>query len=345
MPKLQEIATLREKRLLSTFLETISKIKNQAQLFEITRAIEANNYDALFRLLGLDQATFQDITDEIRDAYKQGGMTGLEQLGKIPDPSGIGSIALSFDMQQPEAVAWLQSTSSRFITEVVEDQKQMVRDRLAAGMERGDNPRQSTLDLIGRIDNATGKRKGGFIGLTSQQSGWVDDAREELRNLDSNYLSRELRDKRLDGVVKRAIKNNEPLTRDQIDRAIAQLQNRTLRYRGNVISRTESINALRAGQHQSMAQAADAGEVDRRDVKRTWDATGDARTREDHLFMDGQTARFGEPFVFPDLAQSRAMFPGDGSLGAPLKQIIQCRCAEDTEIDFFGDIRRVRGFK
>lgn len=55
-----------------------------------------------------------------------------------------------------------------------------------------------------------------------------------------------------------------------------------------------------------------------------WVATGDERTRDDHLEMDGVEVPEDEPFILPD--GSEVMFPGDSSLGADASEIINCRC-------------------
>lgn len=89
-------------------------------------------------------------------------------------------------------------------------------------------------------------------------------------------------------------------------------------------------------------QAVRRGEMDAGDVTKEWDATGDARTREEHLLMEGQTVPLLMPFTFPD--GSQAQYPSDDSLGAPASNLIQCRCKIDYRIDFIGRAKRVRGF-
>jgi hypothetical protein len=207
---------------------------------------------------------------------------------------------------------------------------------------RGDNPRTTALDLVGRINAATGKRQGGVIGLTSQQEQWVRNAREELETLDARYLDRALRDQRFDGAVKRAIASGEPLAKADIDKAITQMQNRALKYRADVIARTESIDALRAGQEAAIEQAVELGEVDRQDLTATWDSSGDARTRPQHAAMEGVAAGPDGVFTMPD--GSRMRYPGDRSLGAPASQVVQCRCRKISRISFIGKQARIEGF-
>lgn len=345
MPDLTGIANKKERDMLRAFLSAVADIKNSTRLGELERAIQAQNYDAVFRILGLDAASFEPLESEIRKAYRTGGLTGIEQIGRIPDPSGIGTIATRFSMASPSALEWLATTSSSFITEILDDQRVMVREQIQAGLERGANPRATALDMIGRVDQVSGKRVGGYVGLTSQQAQWVANARKELEELNPNYLTRTLRDSRLDPAIRKAIESGEPLSSKQINTAITNLQNRTLRYRGETIARTESINALRAGQFESAIQAMDKGEVDPQDAKKKWDSTGDKRTRFDHVELEARYAD-GIPLeqAFVAIDGSELMYPGDSSMGATAKQIIQCRCRAVIEIDFISKLVRMQGF-
>lgn len=54
-----------------------------------------------------------------------------------------------------------------------------------------------------------------------------------------------------------------------------------------------------------------------------WVATGDARTRDEHLSADGQEVPNDEPF---EIGGEQLMFPGDESLGASGWNTINCRC-------------------
>ena len=66
-------------------------------------------------------------------------------------------------------------------------------------------------------------------------------------------------------------------------------------------------------------------ELSKNQITHTWDATLDAVTRPHHWDADGKTVPINEPFV---IAGERLMFPGDDSLGATAKNLINCRCIE-----------------
>ena len=66
-------------------------------------------------------------------------------------------------------------------------------------------------------------------------------------------------------------------------------------------------------------------ELAKTQISHTWDATLDEVTRPHHWDADGQTVLINEPFI---IAGERLMFPGDDSLGATAKNLINCRCVE-----------------
>ena len=337
--QLRRIATQQERQMLQAFNAILADIRDQAVLAEIVRALEVGNTDAVVRLLGIDEATWSPLGDAIRESYRQGGITGATQLGRIPVEDG--TVRAHFDMRNPAAEAWVANASSTRIVEIVSEQRQVIRDTIAAGVAAGQGPRTTALDLVGRIDQRTGRRVGGVVGLTDQQAGWVRNARRELEALDPNYLNRALRDKRLDSAITRAIRDGKPLTQAQIDTAVTQMQARALRYRGETIARTESINALREGQAQAIAQAIGTSEIDPRDGVKVWEASIDGRERETHAEVDGDEVPIDQPF---EVGGYQMMHPGDSSMGAPAEEVINCRCSVSYRIDYLGRQARIEGF-
>lgn len=320
------------------FLDAIADIKNSATLAELQILIERDDVDGIMRLLGIDQSAFSGVVDELRESLKAGGAFAADVLSPIP--TDIGSVAFRYDMTAASAVEWLQTRSSELIVEIVEDQRQLIRDHLAAGTEAGINPRTQAQGLIGQVNRATGGRQGGVIGLTSQQAGWMRRAAVEVEGLNSNYLTRELRDTRFDAAFKKARESGEAIPAKTKSAMLRALEENTLVYRSETIARTEAINALRAGQDDAIVQAIAKGDLGAQDVTKTWDATGDSRTRESHLLLEGDTVQFTG--LFTTINGSRLAYPGDTTHGARGEDTIQCRCRILYRVDYLS--KAMRGF-
>lgn len=321
------------------FLDAVQQIKDGAKLSELERLIERQDVDGIMRLLGIDRSAFSGVVDELRQSFSEGGRYGADWLSPIPI-DGIGDVVFRFDMSAPSASQWLLNRSSELIVEILDDQKQLIREALAAGTDAGVNPRTQAVRLVGAYDTATKKRTGGIIGLTSQQAGWMQSASDELDGLDSNYLTRQLRDRRFDAAFKKAIESGDPLTSAQKRAMLASLESRTLKYRGDTIARTEAINALRAGQNDALAQAVAKGDIDPQDITKTWDATGDSRTRLTHMLLEGVTIPFGS--LFETSIGGQLEYPGDTEHGATGSDTIQCRCKLLYRVDYIA--QAMRGF-
>jgi hypothetical protein len=217
------------------------------------------------------------------------------------------------------------------ITGIVDDQRQAIRDTIEAAIAKGQSPAKTALDLIGRLDKITGRRSGGIIGLTAKQAEYVRAMRAELLSGDANYFTRTRRDKRLDGLVRRAFEAGKPPSAADIDRITGRYSDRLLQLRGETIARTEGINAYRAGNIEAYRQMVDGGAVREDQLAREWDSTLDSRTRLQHIQMEGVQVRgLSQPFNMPD--GTRMMHPGDASLGAGADQIVNCRCFQRVKL-------------
>ena len=244
-----------------------------------------------------------------------------------------------FDGRNPRAEEWLRQTSSRLVTEIIEDQRQALRGVLRDGMQEGRNPRTVALEIVGRVNRATGKREGGLLGLTSGQMEWVQNARADLSSGDParlrNYLGRKARDARFDRTVRKGIDAGKIAAAD-VTRIVEAYERKLLKYRGDTIGRTEALRSINASKHEGLLQVVENGKVRADQITRVWDSSGaDGRTRDTHLAMEGQKVALNEPFVTP--TGFRLMYPGDTSLGAPASETIQCRCVTQVRIDFLAD--------
>ena len=103
------------------------------------------------------------------------------------------------------------------------------------------------------------------------------------------------------------------------------------RGRATTIARTE---VLAAGNTAAQASYVASGVV----TRHRWLSTRDTRTRESHRterWPAGTTVvPLTKPFVLP--SKARLMHPGDTSLGAPLAEIINCRCSVAPDVSLPG---------
>ena len=301
----------------------------------IIAALNLGDIEGALRAFNLDEATMRPLERSIALAFETQGGAIVANINAAARRAG-SRVVLRFNLRNLRAERWLANLSSRMVTEVIADQRLAIREALRVGMQAGRGPTNTALDIVGRINRATGRRAGGTIGLTSGQSNYVMTARAELASGDParlrNYLTRSLRDKRFDGAVRRAIANGTPLDADSITRMTGRYSDRLLKYRGDVIARTESLQALNAGQNESFRQAIDSGMTTADATTKEWDSAGDGRVRDSHASMDGQTVGMEEAFSTPSGA--RLLYPHDRSLGAPAGEIIQCRCRVAYRISF-----------
>lgn len=340
-----------ERNIRRAFLRAVRDITDRVIMTDLIEAIEDGDIIRAVNSLGLTAAAYRELTAAIESAFETGGIATASTFPKrVMTP--FGRTVFRFDIRNSRAEAWLRDHSSRLVTAIMEDTRAVVRTTIQRGMVDGVNPRTTALNLVGRIDRATGQRVGGVIGLTPGQERWIANARRDLNKINEMirdglplstiqnhpYFSRKLRGADFDRIILKAAKDGVPLDSATVDRLLTRYKSNALRYRGEVIGRTEAISALNRSEHEAINQAVDMGAIRESAVKRVWDSAGDdGRTRASHLEMDGQKVGLNEPFTFPD--GSKAMFPGDTSLGAPGEETIQCRCIARTEIDWLAGAR------
>lgn len=320
----------------NAFLASIQDVTDNVILADMIKAIEANDYQRAFRVLGLSDAAMRPITKALADIFETGGNAVGDTFPKKlrTNEQAVRSV-FRFDVRNPRAEKWLQDQSGSLITRIKEDARVNIRNVMQVNLEAGNNPKTTALDIVGRI-GMSGHREGGIIGLAQNQELWVRNARRDLQNLDPNYFKRLRRDKRFDSIVKKAVDNKSPLSADTIEKLISRYKDSLLQLRGETIARTETIQSLNRSEYEAFHQAIDSGAADQSAVKREWDATLDDRTRDTHRAMDGQEVGLDEPFKTPD--GELLMFPGDYSLGADASEIINCRCRVKLKVDWLADI-------
>lgn len=318
-----------EPRFREAFLKAVDDLRAGADLQAVIAALERGDIPGAIRAMNLDAAAFTGLDSLMVEAFRTAGM----QTIAVAVPKSA-QLVIRFDGRNERAEHWLAQHSSQRITAIVDDQRAAIRLSLERGMEAGQNPRTVALDIVGRMNNAAGKREGGVIGLTAQQAEFAANAAAELRSGDPAqlraYLQRARRDKRFDPLVQRAIREGTAVPGNDVARMVQRYKDRLLALRGENIARTEAMASLGQGQDEALQQVVDSRKVEGSRVTRIWRSARDSRVRHTHAVMDGQVRRLDEMFDSPRGARLR--YPGDPN--APTGEIINCRCWAEPKIDF-----------
>jgi hypothetical protein len=306
------------------FEQAIRTAKGRVNIAAVERAIVSGDIDAVMIAIGMREGVWTGVTEEIRRTYAASG--AFIVAADVPK-----KFSAAFNISNPRAEGWLRNNSSQLITGNLQpEQRSAIQTVLQNGFVKGNNPRTTALDIVGRISKETGRRTGGVLGLTGQQAGYAVNASNELASLDSHYFTRRLRDKRFDNAVKRSIKEGKPLPVETRNKIVARYEDRLLKHRGENIARTEALAALNEASDEALRQAViGEGLAPANAVTRIWRHSFAGHERPGHLMMNGQERGIGEFFVNP-LTDVALLHPGNG----PGSETINCRCYLEHKIDF-----------
>jgi hypothetical protein len=339
MPRLnrqiQALLTRQEAALRRAFLMAIQDLRGQAQLTQLRNALRAGDIEAAIRALNIDSAAYATFAREIGNTYTQAGATiASGTVWRLPDQSRA---VIRFNVTNPRAERFLSDVSSQKITRITQDTIAAVRLTINAGYAGGMHPNRIALDLVGRI-GANGRRNGGIIGLSEPQARAVANMRARLASGNRTEMSKVFgmtrRDKRLDGVIRRAIEAGKPVSGADIDRLAGRYSDRLLALRGETIARTETAMAVESARLESWKQYQEQNGIPDYAIEREWIAAGPAAGGDErethqqmhHVKVTGTT----EPYVLPDGA--RMMHPLDPAGG--VENTANCRCTEIIRVRF-----------
>ncbi|MFU0503651.1 head morphogenesis protein [Pseudaminobacter sp. NGMCC 1.201702] len=326
-----------EPQLRKAFLDAIDDIRSNIVLRRVVERLERGDINGAVRAMNLDEAAFRPLDEAIRQALNGGGVAAVEQISTLRDPEGH-QIVVRWDARNLAAEAWLREQSTTLVTNIIEDQREAIRTALEDGLARGDNPTRTALDVVGRINRATGKREGGLIGLTTAQSEYVARARQELLSGEPDrlrhYLTRGRRDKRFDRAVLKSIESGKPLTVETVTRIVGRYSDGLLKLRGDTIALHETFQSMAAAKDIAFRQQIEKGNLQAQHVTKTWKHTPQKNPREDHVEMQGQKVQFDQPFIAPD----GTAIPYPHAPGVPARHTVGCKCYAEYKIDFVAQL-------
>lgn len=286
----------------------VATIQSEATLAELAELIQRGDVEGAFRIL--DRATRR-----LGIVWSQQFVLAGEDTSRFLNRA-LGEIIIDFDLTNSGAVAVMQENQLRLVAEFTAAQRRATREALTAGIEAGANP----------IQQARAFRES--IGLTAHQERAVQNYQRALENLDRDALRRQLRDRRSDPTVRRAIEEGKPLSGKQVQKLVKRYRERFRAHRARVIARTEALRSTHMGAKAMYDQAIESGQLLPEQLVQIWNTALDERVRSSHAAMHSQERPIGLPFTSG--VGNSLRFPGDPS--APGAETIQCRCALGTRI-------------
>lgn len=279
--------------------------------------------------LNIDSAALVDVQARIVETYGKSGVAAINN-GTWIYPDGTRAV-VRWNALSPRAEEYARQIGSDLIQGITDETRALARDTIADGYAFNRSPDRIARDLVGRT-GANGKRQGGIIGLDDPSQQWVRNLRRYLTDDPKLALGMKLnaRDKQF---IRRLLKDGRTMTQAQIDGMLRRYENNLLMVRGRRIARTETQNAIEAGRYEAWQQGLEKTGVPERFVTRTWKHTGRAvMDRPDHMAFSGSTVSgLTMPFVLPSGAQMKHSH--DYSLGAGAKDIVNCECRTDYQLD------------
>lgn len=296
-----------EPKLRRRFRQVLSRVHDRWTVAQLEAALEGGTIGEVLDDLEKAAATFAAQTEAVTVIVAQEVSAQLaEKLDTL----------VSYDVTNARAVDALRRNRARLVQGLRAEQREVIADALAEQTAGGINPRQQAVAIRDTL------------GLTREQARWVRAYRRRLESLDRRALELKLRDARYDGTVARAIDQGQSLTSAQVDKLVTRYHERALKYRAEVVARTEALRAVHQGAEEGYQQAVDDGTLDADRLVCTWHAGSIPRTRHWHASMRGQKRRWGQAFTSG--LGNALRYPCDPD--APAEDSVQCRCAKSTRV-------------
>lgn len=290
-------------------IEAWNSLRTQESRAAIARALESGGVEGVMVLFenmdGVINAAISQAVDEVLVAGTYATITVIP-ASAILNPDFVP------DMYNPYTIAQIRDYKLGLIKSLSNTTKEAMRQSLTSDLMEGRNPLVTARDFKN------------MIGLTPFQEKAVRNYRKYLETLDPQALQRALRDKRYDRTIINAIASGKGIPADKIDKMVNRYRERYIKYRSQVIARTESLRAISIGNEMSVQQLIANGDLDYMGVKKFWDYTHDHRVRHPHTQIPGLNPKgryLNESFVTPG---GPLRFPRDPRGSGD--NTILCRC-------------------
>lgn len=309
-PEMKKIAKRFEPRMRDSLLKAFAEIGDTVTAKQVETALRTGGVEAVMSLVDRSTSPIiaRNLVDDLDDAITEGGRASIAVVpqGAVTDPS------FRFSIVNPRTAAFVQRYEMNLIQQISSETLSGIRSAISADIISGRNPISTAREFRSNI------------GLTARQEQAVRNYRKALEEGDTTALSRKLRDRRFDKPIRRKMAAGEKISGKDIDRYTQRYKERYIKYRSEVIARTESMRAVSVGNQEAMDQMVDEGVVDP-NLRKFWVPARDDRVRNAHVRIPG---------LNPDGVEVNAMFQTPlGPLKYPrdpagtAENTIQCRCA------------------
>ncbi|OJF97580.1 head morphogenesis protein [Pararhizobium antarcticum] len=330
----------------AAFREAIEAIKSSIVVKTIVERLERGDIAGAVAAVQIEPEAFAALELSLREAFNAGGINMVNSLPSLIAPDGT-RVLFQFGVRNLEAERLIREQSATLVTNITEDQRQSLRFSFEDGLSKGQNPTKTALDVVGRINRITGKREGGYIGLTSRQVEFIARAKESLLSGDPEamrkYLELKTRDKRFDRTVAKAIREGKPVDTDMVRKIVMRLSDKNLLLRAETIGLEETRTALFSVRDNAIRQQIVAGKITAQEVTKHWDHSGSEHPRMQHIEMAARYRAEGVGLDQPFIANDGTLLMYPHAPGVPARHKIGCRCRMRYEIDYLAaGLRRYR---
>lgn len=325
--QIRTITRTMEPRIRASFLSAMRDIKNRAQMGRLRDALRSGDITAAIDALNIEPAALADLQARIVETYGRSGAATI-QSGTWVYPDGTRAV-VRWNALSPRAEEYARKVGSDLIQGITSEARTLAQGTIADGYAFGRGTDRIARDLVGRI-GANGRRQGGIVGLDDPSVQWSRSLRQYLEGDPKRALSMKL-NKRDKDFIERL--GDRRMTAAQIEGMVRRYENNLLMVRGRRIARTETQNAIEAGRYEAWRQGLEKTGIPERFITRTWVHTGRAvMDRPDHMAFSGaQVSGLNIPFVLPSGAAM--LHSHDTSYGAGARDIINCECRTDYQLD------------
>lgn len=313
--EIRRILQRQEKRIGELFRLAIDEYLNDVRMGRVIELLERGRIrDALDGLSDIAQAT--------ANASQAAFLAGAEATAAYIQSGN--RITIGFDQTNQRALSIMNRNKLDFVRGFDDSQRRATLRALQAGINDGFGPRQMARQFRGSI------------GLTDEMQRAVDNYRRLLQRigagdiptyLQREYSSRKLRDRRHDPRLARAIREESPLSKTEIDKMVERYRLNSIKRRAENIARTEALSGVHGGQDAALDDAIGNGSIEKDEIKQRWNTGQDGRQRDAHQELHLTSVPWGDPWIN---SIGPIHYPGDRSAAAG--NIINCRCARTIRI-------------